>query len=68
MSQQSNEKLPKELQQNVIQFDQALSSIETQLKPLTQQTKQSLKQMDPETRAKLNICSAYTVNTLFYSE
>jgi hypothetical protein len=63
----NNDKLPKDLLQNVSQFDQALSVIEAQLKPLTQQTKKSIKQMDPETRAKMNICCAYTVNTLFYS-
>lgn len=59
--------LPKEVQQNVASFDQALSAIEEQLKPLTQLTNRSMKQLDAESRAKLNICCAYTVNTLFYS-
>ncbi|KAL0489981.1 exosome complex protein LRP1 [Acrasis kona] len=59
-------KLSKEVQNNVNIFDQSLTTIESLLKPLSQQTKKSMKQMDAEKRAKLSICCAYTVNTLFY--
>ncbi|KAG2392592.1 hypothetical protein C9374_011317 [Naegleria lovaniensis] len=59
--------LPSEIEQNILAFNRSLKQVESMVQPLLEQpltTKTS--KLDPESRAKVNLCCAYTVNTLFY--
>ena len=59
--------LPSEVESSVLTFRNSLEKVEMMVKPLLEQplTAKTSK-MDPESRAKVNLCCAYTVNTLFY--
>jgi hypothetical protein len=59
--------LPEDVKQHCTEFTLALSSIEDLLQPLIENKEiLNTKEMSPKDRAKLNLCCAYTVNTLFY--
>lgn len=58
--------LPQDVQQNCTEFSSSLSTIEQLLKPLANGEFNN-KELAPIERAKLNLCCAYTVNTLLYS-
>lgn len=65
--------LPLDVQQTCTDFSTALSSIEHLVRPLVSSTDKAghllhhSKELAPIEKAKLNLCYAYTVNTLLYS-
>lgn len=59
--------MPENVKETVQKFDEALEDVEKFIRPLLQQNfKEVQSQLQPLQRAKLNMCAAYTVNTLFY--
>ncbi|KAF0975046.1 hypothetical protein FDP41_005799 [Naegleria fowleri] len=63
----NNMMLPSEIEQNILAFNRSLKQVESLVQPLLEQPLTSkTSKLDPESRAKVNLCCAYTVNTLFY--
>ena len=59
--------LPSEIENSVQQFHTTLKQVESMVQPLLDQPLTSkTSKLDPISRAKVNLCCAYTVNTLFY--
>ena len=60
--------LPEEIQANVQQFQCSIAKVEEHLQPLIQSqlTPAIYQKLKPLQRVKLNLCVAYTVNSLFY--
>ncbi|EFC50423.1 predicted protein [Naegleria gruberi] len=59
--------MPSEVETSVLRFHNSLKVVEDMVKPLLEQPLTSkTSKLDPESRAKVNLCCAYTVNTLFY--
>ncbi|KAL9647148.1 hypothetical protein ABK040_004864 [Willaertia magna] len=61
------QELPMEMENTLIQFQNKLQHLQQLIKPLMDlPLTAKTSKLDAESRAKVNLCCAYTVNTLFY--